>query len=283
LLNLGWRIASIPSSLSTNTFSSVPDFMPDTRTHRGPAPEDEKLFAPQTWPTLRQAVEDLRWLLNRGYALRSAAELVGNRYTLTARQRIAVSRSVCTDEARRRRRRHEVAPAQLHDGTVWLDGFNVLTTIEAALSGAVLLSGCDGSIRDLASVYARHHEVEETGPALELLGTVLAAWGVRCCHWWLDRPVSNSGRLKRKMLELATTQGWDWRVELVFNPDRVLAESREIVATSDSVILDRCQRWINLTHLAIAQRIPHARIVDLSLAPMHLGDREETETRRTSL
>lgn len=238
--------------------------MPDQRTHRGPAPEDERLFSARMWPRLRQATQDLCWLLNRGYALPSAAELVGNRHTLTTRQRLAVTRCVCSDEARQRRRQHEVTLTEVRDQELWLDGFNVLTGIEVALAGGVILLGCDGCVRDLASVYARHHEVQETVPALRLLGATLSAWGVRRCQWWLDRPVSNSGRLKRRILDLAAASGWDWPVELVFNPDKVLAEAGAVVATSDSVILDHCQRWINLARRVITEHIPSARIVDLA-------------------
>jgi hypothetical protein len=239
--------------------------MPDTRTHRGPAPEDERLFAARQWPALRQATQDLCWLLNHGYALHSAAELVGNRHALTVRQRAAVTRCVCPDEARHRRRQHEVTPESLRDQELWLDGFNVLTGIEAALAGGVMLLGCDGCLRDLASVHARHHEVEETLPALRLLGAALGAWGVRRCQWWLDRPVSNSGRLQRRLLALAAASGWDWQVELVYNPDKVLAETPAAIATADSAILDRCQRWINLTRWVVTRSIPQAWIVDLSV------------------
>jgi len=237
--------------------------MADKRTHRGPAPEDERLFAARLWPSLRSATRDLCWLLNHGYALRSAVELVGNRYVLTSRQRIAVSRCVCPDEARQRRRQHEVTPAQLRDQELWIDGFNVLTGIEAALAGGVILLCCDGCLRDLASSYARHHEVQETLPALRLLGGALTGWGVRRCQWWLDRPVSNSGRLRGRILDLAAANGWDWQVELVFNPDKVLSESKEVIATSDSVVLDRCERWINLARLVTTQQVPQARVIDL--------------------
>jgi hypothetical protein len=94
-----------------------------------------------------------------------------------------------------------------------------------------------------------------------LLGEILKAWGVSRCQWWLDRPVSNTARLKQRMLDLAAANDWDWQVELVFNPDKVLAECDEIIATSDSVILDRCQRWVNLPDPVIQERIPQARLV----------------------
>jgi hypothetical protein len=215
------------------------------------------------WPRLRQATQDLRWLLNHGYALHSAAELVGNRHALTTRQRLAVTRCVCSDVARQRRRQHELEPPDVQGQELWLDGFNVLTGIEVALAGGVMLAGCDGCLRDLASVYARHHEVQETLPALVLLGTTLCGWGVPRCRWWLDRPVSNSGRLQRRLLDLASNRGWDWQVELVFNPDKVLAETTAVIATSDSAILDRCARWLNLVRRVTTRSIPEAWIVEL--------------------
>ncbi len=82
--------------------------------------------------------------------------------------------------------------------------------------------------------------------------------------WLLDSPVSNSGRLRGILLQVALERGSDWQVELVFSPDPLLAQSTEIIATADSAILDRCHRWVNLARLAIDSAIPGARIVDLS-------------------
>jgi hypothetical protein len=240
---------------------------PDTPAHRGADPEDAKLFDPRVWPDLRMATSDLCWLLNHGYAIASAVELVGNRYSLTRRQRLAVSRCACSDQARHHRVAHQVQPALLQDQELWLDGFNVLLAVESALAGGVILGGCDGCYRDMAGVHARYRKVEETLPALCLIGERLAQCAVHPCCWWLDRPVSNSGRLKIAILETAATAGWDWQVKLDFNPDKILAETDRVIATSDSVILDRCQRWTNLAREVIEQRISDARVVDLSIQP----------------
>jgi hypothetical protein len=77
--------------------------------------------------------------------------------------------------------------------------------------------------------------------------------------------VANSGRLKAFMHEIAEEAGWNWTIDLVYNPDGVLARSSHVVATSDSAILDRCQRWVNMTWLIVSQSIPQVRLVDLSL------------------
>ena len=82
--------------------------MPDRRAHRGPHPEDARLFAAEVHPALRRATGDLCWLLSRGYARESSLKLVGDRYGLLARQRIAVARCACSDEAAADRQSRQV-------------------------------------------------------------------------------------------------------------------------------------------------------------------------------
>lgn len=238
--------------------------MPDTRTHRGPHPDDARLFGLSVRPKLRAAAADLSWLLGRGYVNPSALKLVGDRYRLTARQRTAVERSACSDADRTRREAHRVGFERLHGSALWLDGYNVLTTIEAALGGGVILACRDGTYRDMASMHGSYRKVAETRPALELLGQVIAAAGIAQCRWYLDRPVSNSGRLKKIIEDLAAERGWAWGVELAMNPDAILAETDQIVATADSVILDHCRAWLNLAKETISRHLPEADVIDLA-------------------
>lgn len=153
---------------------------------------------------------------------------------------------------------------------LWLDGFNVLTVVETALGGGVVLIGKDGCCRDVAGVYSHYHKVQETATALKAIGQVLSELGVAQCCWWLDKPVFNSGRLKAIILAAAAESGCPWRVELVMNPDRVLAEADQIVSSADHEILDRCQRWFNLARAVLARKVPQARV--LELGSDHLTD-----------
>jgi hypothetical protein len=237
--------------------------VPDRRHHRGPHPEDLRLFAPESWHVLRQATADLCWLLSRAYPPTSALKLVGDRYDLIARQRTAVGRCACASADAMRRKAHQVDRDRLAGQPLWIDGYNVLTSVEAALAGGVLLLGCDGTYRDMASMHGSFRKVAETLPALEALGRLTADAGVQECVWYLDRPVSNSGRLGKIIEELAAANGWPWRAELVQNPDPVLAETTQIVATADSVILDRCHAWFNLARETIARHVSQATVVDL--------------------
>jgi hypothetical protein len=237
--------------------------MPDTRRHRGQHPDDAKLFTDHVVPSLREAVRDLSWLLTRAYSEQSAAVLVGDRYSLTVRQRLAVQRAACSDTALLHRQ-----STCLHiDGTAGhllaIDGFNLLIILESALSGGNIFIGRDGCYRDLASIHGTYRAVEETATALELVGTTLEQTGVVNVCWFLDAPVSNSGRLKMTLLGLAEDHSWPWTVDMMNNPDRALAESGRTIVSSDSWVVDRAPAWINLARHIIDRHIPSARIIDL--------------------
>ncbi len=128
--------------------------MPDKRVHRGPHPADEKLFDAEAISDLRFAIADYSLLLTKSYAQKSALKLVGDRFSLTERQRLAVMRSACSDHQLASRNERRVAMEDLAGQSVTVDGYNVLITIEAAMSGGCIFKGRDGCYRDLASVHA---------------------------------------------------------------------------------------------------------------------------------
>jgi hypothetical protein len=153
--------------------------------------------------------------------------------------------------------------SDLRGAALVIDGFNVLTTIEAALSGAVVLAGRDQTFRDLAGMHGTYRKVHETAPALEHIGAKLSSAKVAACRWLLDSPVSNSGRLKTVMVEMAASRGWPWEIELVSNPDAVLKSSDEPIATADSAILDAGGPWVNLARAVVEEHVPEAWVVRL--------------------
>ena len=223
--------------------------MPDRRRHRGAHPDDGRLFAPAQQEALAIAVDDLSWLLGRGYADVAALALVGDRFRLTERQRVAVRRAACSDAARADRARRHVAPADAAGRALRIDGFNVLVTLEAAFAGGVLLRCRDGTLRDMASMHGSYRRVAETDRAIATLHATAAALAPGSVEVLLDRPVSNSGRLAARIRDAAP----DWNVAVVDDPDRELIASRDaLVATADAGILDRCEAWIDLASIALA-------------------------------
>lgn len=248
--------------------------MPDPRQHRGPHPEDARLFHPDATSDLARATTDLSWLLERGYNDRSALAIVGDRYRLRARQRKAVARCACSDQALQRRRELRRSPQELRDHVVAVDGFNVLITLESWLSGAVVLRGRDGALRDMASVHGSYRRVRETTAAMGLLLTAMGRLGVRDVVCWFDQPVSNSGRIAQLFEKMASDNGGSFSAtaECLADPDRAIVRAGGVGLSSDRWIIERCH-WFDFPCWAIDHQdelskelsieLPRPWIVDL--------------------
>jgi hypothetical protein len=243
--------------------------MPDNRHHRGMHPQDADLFSNEQLDSLRRAVADMSFLLSRHYSDKAALKLVGDRYALTVRQRQAVSRGACSDTSRLDRLGRRIRePRELKSARLAIDGFNCLITVESALSGGLIIKGRDSAHRDLASVHGTYKKVDETLPAVVLIGRCLEPLELTMATWFLDSPISNAGRLAQLLRQTADERHWPWQVVLSANPDKEIVETDAVVASSDSWILDRCARWIDLpsTVISHARDAIHAWIVDLDEA-----------------
>ena len=236
--------------------------MSDTRKHRGAHPKDAALFAPDKIDLIRTAVHDLSWLLTHGYAETSSLKIVGDRYALDKRQRNAVRRSSCSNAHLEKCRTSEIH--RIETGSILeIDGFNVLTTVEAALANAFIFIGRDGCVRDIASMHGSFRKVEETLPALNRIANVIGELGIEKTKWYFDKPVSNSGRISVLVKEIAGKMNFQWETELVFDPDKVLKASTNPIATSDAIILDECKQHFNLT-ARVVDSITCERTIDFS-------------------
>jgi hypothetical protein len=233
----------------------------------GPHPQDEVLFAADQVAALQVGAEELSYLRRRGYALPGALKLVGDRHQLRERQRQAIlratSRAATVDE-RVARRLPQGAPPP---GVVAVDGFNAVITLETALNGGVLVTTLEGGLRDLAGVHGSYRISEVTNRAIELFAKGLEArgWTQVPVAFYLDAPVSNSGRLAAALRGFAEASSLPWTVTVVPDPDAVLAELEEaVVVTGDAVVLDRCQAWSDLAGEAVRAFVPDAWIVPVA-------------------
>ena len=237
---------------------------PDLRRHRGAHPEDRNLFAAEQMPVLRNAVGELSWLLTRAYSMKGALKLVGDRYTLTDRQRLAISRAACSDQSKERRARRLISTDDVAGKDLIVDGFNLLITIEAALSGGLLMICRDDCVRDLSSVHGSYRSVDETDEAIGLIGESLEILRPASVAWMLDRPISNSGRLAKRIRDAARQKQWNWTVEVVFNPDAEITVSDRIVISADSHVLDESASWLNFSRFLIDKLLDRSWLIDLS-------------------
>jgi len=229
-------------------------------TRRGYDQSDRIWFCEEALVRLRTAAEDIRWLLDRGYRVEPAVEFVGSHYQLLTRQRNALQRAACSSQQYNNRKASQLPPEAAKDGCLYIDGFNLVIILEVALSGSLIILGKDGVFRDLAGLRGTYSLIENTDKALALIGKCLRELKVPKAVFYLDKPVSNSGRLRNRILEHAAKWGIPVEVELVPNADVVIADMERIV-TGDSVLLDQCKSWFNLSSKIIGDYIGDAWIV----------------------
>ena len=229
---------------------------------RGFDPDDVKIFSKESIAELKIAQEEIQWLLDRGYKIKQIIEFTGNHYLLSSRARTALQRTT-SSTADYEKRRSTMLPFECaKDGCLNIDGFNIIITLEVAMSGSPRLLGKDGVYRDLAGLRGTYRIIDKTDTAIALIGKTLQELSVPMVKFYLDSPVSNSGRLKTKILECSEQWGMPVEVELIPNVDAVLA-GKERVVTGDSIILDECKSWFNLSRKIIEDYIQDAWVVDL--------------------
>lgn len=229
-------------------------------TKRGYDAEDQRFFTGENLKKLYIAHDDIKFLVDRGYKLSHSTDFVGDRFQLSARQRIALKRAICSTEQNINRKSTMLHMDKVNGSSLNIDGFNLIILLEVALSGSLLILGDDGLIRDLAGLRGTYKPIDKTDIALNLIGKALNDLNVIQVKFFLDAPVSNSGILKSKITSLQDDWGIKVDTELVPNPDVILSQMEGVVS-SDSIILDNCKSWFNLSRYIIENYIKDSRLV----------------------
>ena len=229
---------------------------------RGYIPTDEKEFNHTNLEIIKRAQSDIFMLLERGYSIKSASTFVGNHHLLSERQRLAIVRATSTSidiEKRRNKLLNDVFEGK----KIYIDGLNLIITLEVALSESIVLKCMDGTIRDMAGLRGTYKLIDKTDIAIQLIGERLSQMKIAEVTFYLDSPVSNTGRLKQRIIQILNIYSYDVNVELVNNPD-VILETKGYVITSDAIILNKCESWINLANDIICEKLPDLKCIDLS-------------------
>ena len=230
---------------------------------RGYVPEDERNFSAEAVEKMKTASRHISWLLDEGYDLKQATVFVGNHFLLSERQRLAIMRSVASRQQILERKRKRVSIEALAGKEVWIDGFNTIITLEVLLSDSLLFVCMDEAVRDLAALRGTYRLIPETAEAVMMLFDVLQEARGSKVNRRLDEPGSNSGRLKTLIAETAEgNYAFDLNIQICKDVDRTLYQ-KEYVITSDSIILDHCVSWVNLTAECMKRKGKHGMQVSV--------------------
>ena len=210
---------------------------------RGYVPEDEKQFTGTQLELLIKAAREVQFLLDRGYD-----------YMFSERQRLALARMVSPMERITERKSKELLQKEEKKlpKTVHIDGFNTIITLEVALSGSPVLYCGDGTIRDLAGLRGTYRIIDQTKEAIMRILQQLDVLKIENACFYLDAPVSNSGRLSSLIMECADKYNVSVKTQVINDVDRVLEQLAGVIS-GDAIILNNCVSWLNIMPLIIEQ------------------------------
>lgn len=229
--------------------------------NRGYVPTDYYEFGKEKLALLKKAQKDILMLIDQGYPMKGVITFVGDHYMLSKRQRLSLARATSPSIQIMNRKNREIKEG-FQDKTIYIDGLNIIITLEVALSHSILLYCMDDTIRDLAGLRGTYKIIDKTDIAIELIGKELKLMGVKEVIFYLDSPVSNTGRLKERIISVLGDMNLLVEVLLVNNAD-VILENKDYVVTSDAIILNKCISWINLAHRIMLHNWEDYVVIDL--------------------
>ncbi|MGB9978385.1 DUF434 domain-containing protein [Methanobacterium sp.] len=203
---------------------------------------------------LQEAACDLRFLLNRGYRKKGALQFVANKYVLNKDERNYLARSIFSDLISKKRQEKIIDISKIKNQLLLVDGYNVLITVESLYSedyDSIIL--CDDKVvRDLNAVFGKYKLNNTTEMALNKILALISLYCPSYTCFLFDSPVSFSGRLAgltKKIMEKYNLPG---NANLSKTVDteiiRLSNLKKGIVATSDSVIIDKVDMVVDIPH-----------------------------------
>jgi hypothetical protein len=205
---------------------------------------------------LQKAAEDLRYLLDRGYPRKAALELVGNRYGLNYDQRHLLHRAIFSDADSESRRKKKIPIERIRGKDLVIDGYNVLITIEAALSDRPIVLGDDGFVRDISGLSGNFRKTKQTTEALELIFNLLKKANPRQTLFLFDSPISMSGELAQEVKDRLREENLPGDAMAVKVPERIMIGFPGTIATSDTAIIDQSKKVVDLAGDVLTNLLP---------------------------
>jgi hypothetical protein len=152
------------------------------------------------------------------------------------------------------RQKKKISPNQIRGYDLVIDGYNVLITIEAGLSGRPLIFGDDGFIRDISGLSRNFQKTARTAEALQLLLDLLKRVKPRQTLFLFDSPISRSGELAQEVRGCLRRENLSGEALAVRVPEKILIGFPGRVATSDTAIIDRSHKVADLAGTVLSRQ-----------------------------
>lgn len=192
-----------------------------------------------------------RYLRDRDFPGKASLKLVGDRYRLTRVQRNCLFRGAVDSATAAARAARIVTPDQAAGQSLAVDWYNVLITVESYLEGLVVLLADDGVVRDSTAAHGSYRAGPVTGRAFAAIVDGLRAVAPSRVDVFLDSPIAHSGRMAEEVRARLAALPFPVDAALERSADFALKSYPGVVATSDSVILDRARAVLDLPRFVL--------------------------------
>ncbi|MCC6017789.1 MAG: DUF434 domain-containing protein [archaeon YNP-LCB-003-016] len=213
---------------------------------------------------LKEAIIDMRYLLNRGYNRKTAADYVTSRYKLSKEERAIIFRAVYPDEQAKSRLKKLINIEEVAGNTLLIDGFNNIITIENALRGAILIKCDDGLIRDISYTSRKFKMTQYTEKAIMLIFETLRMCRAKESIFFFDEQISFSGEIASKIRQKMREEGVNGDARTSKRNDTEIISKGGIIASSDSLIMERANKIFDLAGYIINSKFKE-RILDITI------------------
>ncbi|RLG21516.1 DUF434 domain-containing protein [Methanosarcinales archaeon] len=198
-------------------------------------------------PELRKPIEELRFLLDRGYPKSYAVKFISDHHRLHNQYRYILSRVVHSTSTVDVRRRKTVGCDELGGEILWIDGYNVIITVEHLITGEHLFLCDDGFLRDIKGVFRSYKLTESSKKSVNLILDFIGYIKPEYTYFILDEKISKSGELAGYIRRELKSRGMKGEVKLSDCVDSELKNVKNgIVATADGIIVDAVERVADL-------------------------------------
>ncbi len=194
-----------------------------------------------------------KYLRERGFPEKASIKLIGDRYRLTRAQRNCLFRGVIDAKTAGRRSAKTVQPPGIAGRRLALDWYNVLITVESYLKGLTILLADDGVLRDSTAAHGSYRKGPVTEKALSAILEGVGALAPASVDVFLDSPIAFSGEMAEQLRLRLAGLPFPSLVSLDRSADFALKSYDGIVASSDSVIIDRAHAVFDLPRFVLAR------------------------------
>jgi hypothetical protein len=196
--------------------------------------------------SLERAAQDARYLVDRGYPKDSAINFVSNHYCLPKDQRAVLIRVIVESALACARKAKALSLEAFREGVVFVDGYNVLITVESQMAGYPVYQCDDGFLRDTRGVYGSYKCSEFTVAAIFAIMDLLALATPSRVEVLLDQQMSRSGVLAEKIRSIMAKRCLPGDARTAPDVDHLLKTAMSIVATSDGNVIDAASHVVDL-------------------------------------